>query len=231
MKDVIFDDALKGGYADIEVARHVEETVDYKQVATQSVVALVAAVFGILGFFWRPFILASLLGLVLGVHAKRKIMRAPEEMTGRTLSTLAITLSALLFVSSIGWQVYAFYGSAPPGYVALPFDDMALDKDGKVTEKILALDGHKVYVEGYMYPTKRHAGIESFTLVRTVAHCQFCSPGTNPADMIGVTMERGQTVKYRANRIVAVGGVLTVDPNFKDRPGAIPYTMKASVFR
>ena len=137
----------------------------------------------------------------------------------------------MLFVTSIGWQAYSFYYSAPPGYAVLPFDNMALDKDGKVAEEILALDGHKVYIEGYMYPTKQHAGIENFTLVRTLGHCQFCSPGTNPADMIGVTMERGQTVKFRANKLVAVGGVLSVNPDFKDQPGMIPYTMKASVFR
>ena len=231
MKDVIFDDALKGGYTDIEVANQVEETVDYKQVATLGVESLVAAIFGILGFFWKPFIIASLLGLVLGMLAKRKIMRAPDEISGGTLTTVALALSGVLFVTSIGWQAYSFYYSAPPGYAVLPFDNMALDKDGKVAEEILALDGHKVYIEGYMYPTKQHAGIENFTLVRTLGHCQFCSPGTNPADMIGVTMERGQTVKFRANKLVAVGGVLSVNPDFKDQPGMIPYTMKASVFR
>ncbi len=231
MKDVIFDDALKGGYADIEVANQVEETVDYKEVATLGVESLVAAVFGVLGFFWKPFIIASLLGLVLGILARRKIMRAPDEISGGTLTTVALALSAVLFVSSVCWQAYSFYYSAPPGYAVVPFDDMALDKDGKVVEKILALDGHKVYIEGYMYPTKQHAGIENFTLVRTLGHCQYCSPGTNPADMIGVTMERGQSVKYRANKTVAVGGVLSVNPDFRDQPGMIPYTMKASVFR
>lgn len=231
MKEVIFDDALKGAYTDIEVANQTEETVDYKQVASYAVGSLVAAVFGILGFFWKPFIVASILGLVFGILAKRKILKAPDEIAGNTMTMIGIVASFLLLVGSLGWQVYTFYCSAPPGYVVLPFDNMALDKDGKVREDILALDGHKVYIEGYMYPTKQHAGIENFTLVRTLGHCQFCSPGTNPADMIGVTMERGQTVKYRANKPVSVGGVLTVDPNFKERPGMIPYTMKAGVFR
>lgn len=231
MKDVIFDDALKGAYTDIEVANQVEETVDYKQVATLGVESLVAAVFGILGFFWKPFIIASLLGIVLGVLAKRKIMKAPDEISGGAITTVGLVASVLLFLGSIGWQVYAAMYSAPPGYAVLPFDNMALDKNGKVPEEILALDGHKVYIEGYMYPTKRHAGIDNFTLVRTVGHCQFCSPGTNPADMIAVQMERGKEVKYRANKLVAVGGVLSVDPNFRDQSGAIPYSMKAGVFR
>ena len=74
MAKVIFDDALKGAYSDISVGQQSEETVDYKQVTTLGVESLVAAVFGILGFFWTPFILASLLGLTLGFLAHRKIM-------------------------------------------------------------------------------------------------------------------------------------------------------------
>ena len=49
--------------------------------------------------------------------------------------------------------------------------------------------------------------------------------------MIAITMERGHDVKYRANKIVAVGGVLTVDPDFRNKPGMIPYAMKAGIFR
>ena len=226
----IFDDALKGAYHSIDAAQDTEQTVDYKQVATLSVGALVAAVFGILGFFWTPFIASSILGVTLGVLAYRKIMRAPEEMTGGKLATISIVASALLAVSSTCWRTYSYFTSAPPGYVIVPFDSMGLTKDGEIDEKILELDGRKVYIEGFMYPTKQHAGIENFTLVRTVGHCQYCSPGQNPADMIAVQMERGHSVKYRANKSVAVGGVLSVDPNWRNEQGAIPYSIKASVF-
>jgi hypothetical protein len=47
--------------------------------------------------------------------------------------------------------------------------------------------------------------------------------------MIAVSMERGSEVNYRANKLVGVGGVLYVDENF--RPGELPYSMKANVFR
>lgn len=231
MAKVIFDDALKGAYSDINVDQQREETVDYKQVTTLGVESLVAAVFGVLGFFWAPFILASVLGLALGFLAHRKIMKAPEEISGGAMTTVAMSLSGVLLVASLAWQVYSYYVSAPPGYQILPFDNMALTKDGDVADDIVALDGHKVYIEGYMYPTKQHAGIEAFTLVRTLGNCQYCSPGTNPADMIAVQMERGQSVKYKANKLVAVGGVLTVNPNWRDQPGTIPYSIKASVFR
>ncbi len=227
----IFDEALKGSFTDFDVQLREEEVVDYKQITTFGVVAHVCAVVGTLGFVWTPLILVSLLGLILGIIAKRKIMRAPEDISGGTMTTVAVVLCGLLFVSSIGWRTYAHFVSVPAGYQELPFDNMALTKDKEIAPEIAALDGRKVYIEGYMYPTKRHSGIESFTLVRTLGHCKFCSPGTNPADMIAVQMERGQTVKYRANRPVAVGGVLSVNPNWRDQPGSIPYAIHASIFR
>ena len=79
----IFDSSLKGVYHNIDVSQPTEETVDYKQVATLGVEALVAAIVGILGFFWTPFIIASILGLVLGILAQRKIMRAGGDHGGR----------------------------------------------------------------------------------------------------------------------------------------------------
>ena len=225
----VFDDALKGVYRDVEAVAPTEETVDYKQIATLGVGSLVAAIVSILGFFWTPFILVAVVGVALGVLGLRKIMRAPEEIGGFTLTSTATALSVLLAISATCWRVYYFYHNAPPGYEIVEFDSMALTKDGAVAPEIAALNGRRVYVEGYMYPTKRHAGITDFNLVRTLGHCQFCSPGTNPADMIAVSMERGNEVNYRANKLVGVGGVLYVAEDF--RPGELPYPMKADVFR
>lgn len=225
----VFDDALKGVYRDVEAVAPIEETVDYKQIATLGVGALVAAIVSILGFFWTPFILVAVAGVVLGVLGLRKIARAPEEIGGFALTSTATALSVLLAISTTCWRVYSFYHNAPPGYEIVAFDSMALTKDNEAPPEILALNGRRVYVEGYMYPTKRHAGITDFTLVRTLGHCQYCNPGTNPADMIAVSMERGREVNYRANKITGVGGVLYVNENF--RPGELPYSMKADVFR
>ena len=225
----VFDDALKGVYRDVEAVAPSEETVDYKQIATLGVGSLVAAIVSILGFFWTPFILVAVAGVVLGVLGLRKIARAPEEIGGFALTSTATALSVVLAISATCWRVYYFYHNAPPGYEIVEFDSMALTKDGEVAPEIAALNGRRVYVEGYMYPTKRHAGITDFNLVRTLGHCQYCSPGTNAADMIAVSMERGHEVNYRANKLTGVGGVLYVNENF--RPGELPYSMKSDVFR
>ena len=224
-----FDDALRGIYSDHDQVNGDEQTVDYKEINTLSILSIVAAVLSVLGFFFKPLILLAAVGLLLGYLAFRKILKAPEETGGFVLATLGMGLSTVLGISAVIFQVWFYYHNAPPGYEVVAFDDMAFDKKGKVRPEILALDGKKVYITGYMFPTDRQAGIEEFQLVRLLAHCKFCSPGTNPADMIAVSLENGMSVSFRANKIVGVGGILYVDPEFK--PGEIPYSMEAVVFR
>ncbi|MDO5581402.1 MAG: DUF4190 domain-containing protein [Planctomycetia bacterium] len=225
-----FDDALRGIYHEYDEVRSEEQTADYKQVGTLAVCSLCAALISILGFFWMTFILFAAAGIVLGFLALRKILKAPEEMSGFSLSTIGIGLSLLIGISAACWQAWCFYHEAPPGYDVVDFNTMAIDpKTGKVPDDIVEKDGRKVFIKGFMYPTNRQSGIEDFTMVRTLAHCKFCSPGTNPADMISVELEKGMAVNYRANKMVSVGGILHVEPNFK--AGEIPYSIEANVFR
>ncbi|MDO5553524.1 MAG: DUF3299 domain-containing protein [Planctomycetia bacterium] len=224
-----FDDALKGIYHDYDEVRP-EETTDYKQIGTLAVCSLVAGLLSALAFFWMTFLLLAVVGVVLGLLALRKILAAPEEIGGFTLTTIAIAVSAVIGLSATGWQTWVYYHSAPSGYLVVEFDSMSVDaKTGKVRDEIAALNERKVYIKGFMYPTSRQSGIEDFTLVRTLGHCKFCSPGTNPADMIAVELEKGMTVSYRANKQVAVGGVLHVNPDYS--AGEIPYSIDANIFR
>jgi hypothetical protein len=224
-----FSDALRGVYRDIDEVHGDEQTVDYKEINSLAILSIVASVISCLGFFFKPFILLAVIGFVLGLQAFRKILRSPEELGGLALATSGMALGCLIGVSATIFQVWHYYHNAPPGYDVVEFDSLAFDKKGKVRPEILALDGKKVYITGYMYPTDRHAGIENFQLVRLLGHCKFCSPGTNPADMIAVDLERGMSVSFRANKVVGVGGIFYVDPDFK--PGEIPYSMEADVFR
>ncbi len=224
-----FDDALKGVYRDYDEVNGDEQTIDYKEIGVLSILSIVAAVLSILGFFFKPFILIAVVGLVLGFLAFRKILKAPEETGGVGLATLGMALSGVIGVSALVFQFWYYYHNAPPGYEVIEFDSLGFDKSGKVRPEVLALDGKKVYIAGYMGTTNRQSGIEDFTLVRLLSHCKFCNPGTNPADMIAVSFVNGMSVSYRANKLVNVGGVLYVDPNFK--PGECPYSMDADVFR
>ncbi|MDO4587819.1 MAG: DUF4190 domain-containing protein [Planctomycetia bacterium] len=225
-----FDDALRGIYHEYDEVRPDEQTTDYKQIGPLAVGSVVAGLIAILGFFWLPFIIVAIVGTVFGILAFKKILNAPEEVGGFTLSSIGLALSVLVGISASIWQTWSFYHNAPPGYLVVNFDDMAIDsKTGKVSDTIAALNGKKVYIKGFMYPTNRQSGIENFTMVRTLAHCKFCSPGTNPADMIAVVMEKGMSVNFRANKPIYVGGIIEVNTEFQ--PGEIPYRIQANTFR
>ena len=225
-----FDDALRGIYHDHDEVHGDEKTVDYKQIGTLAVCSLVAAGVSILSYFWVSFLFVALAGIVFGVLGLRKIMKAPEEVSGLGLTLTGTILSSLILVSASIWQIWTYYHNAPPGYQVIQFESLALDpKTGKVPDNIAALDGHKVYIQGFMYPTNRMSGIEDFTMVRTVGHCKYCSPGINPADRIYVAMEKGTTVNYRANKPIHVGGILSVNQDFG--VDEIPYSIEANIFR
>lgn len=225
-----FDDALRGVYHEYDDGRSGVETTDYKKINPLTVLALVFAIIGCLGFFFKYLIVFPVVGVVLGIIALRKILHAPDEIGGFVLTTATIALAFLIAVSGFSTQVWMYYHKAPSGYEVVDFNAMAIDKKtGAVPENIIALNGKKVFVEGFMYPTNRQSGIEDFTMVRTLAHCKYCSPGTNPADMIAVQLEKGMAVNYRANKTVGVGGILYVEPNFK--AGEIPYSIEANIFR
>ena len=230
-KKVEFDDALKGIYHEYDEVQRDERTVEYKEVGSLAVGSLVCAVATILGFFWKPFVLLGLLGAVLGYLAIRKILRAPDEVTGFAMAVAGTALSLAVGIGAVIFQTWNYYHNAPPGYEIIDFADMAFDPaTGKVKDEIAALSGKKVFVTGYMYPTNRQSGIEDFTLVRTLGHCKFCSPGTNPADMIAVSFQGGMSVSFKANKAVSVGGILNVDPDYAS--GEIPYSLEnVDVFR
>jgi len=226
-----FDDALRGVYADRDEIQQ-EQTTDYRQVAAYSVGAFVFGILSAITFLHWALAILPICGLALGVIGMRKILHAPDEIGGFSLTVSGIALSSIFWVGGYGWLTYSYYHAIPAGYIPINFLELAADpKTGKLPEHLLkfAEDGEKIFITGYMYPTRTMAGIENFTLVRAKEHCKFCSPTTNPCDMINIHMIDGQRVSYRT-RTVRVGGVLSVDTNYA-LTGTAPYSIEADVFR
>jgi len=226
-----FDDALRGIYADHDEVQQ-EQTTDYRQVAAYSVGAFVFGILSAITFLHWALAILPIVGLMLGIIGLKKILHAPDEIGGFTLTVSGITLSVVFWVGGYSWLAYSYYYSIPAGYISIHFLELAADsKTGKLPEKILKLaeNGEKIFITGYMFPPPKMVGIENFTLVRTTEHCKFCSPTMNPCDMISVHMIDGQRVSYRT-RTVRVGGVLSVNTNYA-LTGTAPYSIDADVFR
>jgi hypothetical protein len=176
-------------------------------------------------------VICPLLGAVCGLFGLYRILSCPFDYTGRNFALAGIVFSLVLGLVATGWGIWNYYFNIPYGYTAVNFLDLRPDpKTNKLPEHILeiAKEHRKIYIRGFMYPGRQLSGIENFMLVRTVAHCKFCSPEQNPFDMISVHCVGELKVPFRT-RAVHIGGELYVNPAF--RYGELPYHIEADLFR
>ena len=95
------------------------------------------------------------------------------------------------------------------------FDDIKFDMKKEepferlmLTDAIRQLDGQKIRIRGYIFPTPIQNGITEFVLVRDNLECCF-GPGAALYDCILVKMSKGKTTDY-VLRPVTVEGTFTV---------------------
>lgn len=204
----------------------------YRRISLSAVLSVVLGVLSILTVLGWFFLAIPLTGIYFAYRGWRQILRAPEETTGLVLVRVGFVLSLLLFVAGGSYLWYAHKKSAPPGYEKLSWEMLQPDRNKpseRVPPEIKELDGKRVFIRGYIYPTKQIIGIRRFTLVPTEGHCQFCSNQIQPTEMLHVKTSGDLTVEYR-NHMVGVGGLLRVLPVEGDLAGVV-YGLEADVFR
>ena len=233
-----FDDALKGYYQDHDEVLPDENT-DYRSLTAESVGSLILGFLSALTFVSTLFVIFPIMGIVLGITAIRKILRATQELEGLGIASVGVVLSALMAIAGMTYQVYMMQYEVPLGYVEITFSDLLADpKTGRIPEQILALAPHldeqgnlletRVFIEGYMYHTRQMTDNRSFMLVPSVEQDAFGALTRNPTQMLEVTLSGDRRVSYRSSP-VKVGGTLIVNPNHA--AGATPYSLKADFFR
>ena len=234
-----FDDALKGYYQDHDEVLPNENT-DYRSLTAESVGSLILGFLSVLTFVSMLFVIFPIMGIVLGITAIRKILRATQELEGLGVASAGVGLSATLAIAGAAYQIYITQYEVPSGYIEIDFSDLMADpKTGRIPDRMMELSKpytnkqetmyqRKVFIEGFMYPTKQMTEIKSFMLVPSIAQGQFGSLTRNPTQMIEVTLSGDLRVEYRSSP-VKVGGTLIVNPDLL--PGATPYSLKADILR
>ena len=231
-----FDDALKGYYQDHDEVLPDENT-DYRSLAAESVGSLILGFLSALTFVSALFVIFPIMGIVLGATAIRKILRATQELEGLGVASVGVGLSAFLAIAGMTYQVYMSQYEIPFGYVEITFSDLQADpKTGRIPERILKMvphldelgnmqEGTNVFIEGYMYNTRKATENRYFTLVPSLEQSAFGPLTRSPTQMIEVTLLGDLSVSYRTSP-VKVGGVLSVNSN-----SDTPYSLKADFFR
>jgi len=236
---VEFDDALKGYHQDHD-AVHPDENVDYKSLTAESVGSLILGFLSALTFVSMLFVIFPVMGIVLGVTAIRKILRATEVHEGLGMASAGVALSVVLAVAGAVYHSYQAQYAVPFGYVEIKWSDLLADhRTGRIPDPIRALTAPQwdengtpyfipVFIEGYMDPTRHQTEIRSFVLVPEIKRGPFGTITPNPTQMIVVTLSGDVRVSYRSTP-VRVGGILTVNPEAAS--GTTPYSLRANVFR
>ena len=206
-------------------------TVGYRAVSFLAVIAFVLSLFTPLMLLSNWFFIFPLLGALCGVFGLYNILSCPFDYTGRGFAMTGIICSFVLGIAAAGWGVYIYYFNVPFGYTQVQFLEMRPDeRTNRIPEHIerLVQEQRKVYIRGYMHPGRQLSGIQSFTLVRSAEHCNWCRTQLNPYDMISVYFPGDVRATFRT-QAVHIGGLLYIVED--RRHGEPAFRIEADLFR
>jgi hypothetical protein len=116
---------------------------------------------------------------------------------------------ALVTGFGIGGFQNAF--GVPAGYLRISYETLQPKPGESIPASARELDGKKVFIKGYMYPSNQMTGIREFVLCRDNGTCCF---GGQPklADMIQVNLKEPLTLDYQTG-LRRVAGTFRLQPN------------------
>jgi hypothetical protein len=198
---------------------------DYHPVPISAPTSLFFGLSGLLAFLTVAGLPVALIGLFLSAWCLLKIRRSAGEYGGSWLAGSGLALSALAFFGGTAAHSIAYATEVPEGYTRLNFTQ-DISKKGFVVENghlaphpdVAALDGQKVFLKGYMYPTRQTEGLTAFVFCRDSGDCCF---GGQPKieDMIVVRMEGERTTGFYPGMVSVAGTFKLRTP---DRSAASP---------
>jgi hypothetical protein len=196
----------------------------YKAISVLAVASLGLGILSVLTFVTWAFGIVPLLGIVLGLLALRQVRSRSHELTGLPMAIGGIILSATLLAAGWAWQAYVYATEVPADHVRINYDFLkpASDDERFPPPTAWQLDGQKVFLKGYMFPTDKQQNLKEFTLCRDNAECCFGGQ-PKPWDMVRVQMKdslRGDYTTWQRK----VAGVLRVKrPERAIREGGVDH--------
>jgi hypothetical protein len=209
----------------------------YRPVPLLAPVSLVLGLCSVIALFGTIGLVVSLIGTILGFLTFRKIRAAGGELGGRIPALAGFVLSAFFLVGGSTLQAYEYATEVPEGFARVNFAN-DISKKGFVSQDgqqglhpdVMKLDGQKIFLKGYMYPTPQTEGITEFVLVKDNQQCCF---GGQPAltDMIVVRLPKNMPAELTSG-IVNVAGVFHTKPNQDTVAGLAPvYEIEGAYFK
>ncbi|MDC0936071.1 DUF4190 domain-containing protein [Pirellulales bacterium] len=223
------------------------EAFQYRSVSLGAVVALVLGVgSSLILLAGRNSLLSAVMiaplplaGIALGAVAFHRIRRDPEYLSGLGLAAAGIALSSTFLMGGLAYAGYVFATEVPDGYHRSSFiqfaPDLAESNAGvPVPEDVLALDGQKVFLKGFIRPDSvpYEQGFREFLLVRDNNECCYGDQAkVKYYDQVAVDVVDGLKTSY-SSAMLRVGGTLHVLPNNLRRgPGHPVFKLEADYLK
>jgi hypothetical protein len=200
-----------------------EELHPYRAVNRTAILVLVLGFFSLLALLFPTLLFLPLAGTVLGLMAISKIRRYPHEFTGMAPAKIGMALCLVLFLAGASRHTYIYLTEVPDGYQRISFVEFQPDRQqphSLVPESIQQLDGHKVFIKGYVHPGVSGQGdVKTFVLVPDMGTCCF---GGQPklTDMVEVTLRDPNRIRYSTHKR-NLGGVLKVSDQVRSVSGGL----------
>lgn len=184
----------------------------YRPVPALAAATLGAGLLSLIGILVEFALPIAVLGIVFGLVAARQIRLADGDYSGSGITKIGIALCVLCLIGGSARLAYAIATEVPEGYRRVNFTRDIAQQDFVVRDgvpefavDVKALDGEKVFVKGYMYPTNQYEGLREFILCRDSGECCF---GGKPklTDMIRVRIPNDAPGVDFYTGLVAVAG-------------------------
>jgi hypothetical protein len=202
----------------------------YRAVSPAALASLVLGVLSAVTFLSWYLAIIPAVGLGVGWLAQRRIRDNPEELTGLGFAWTGLGLSLGFWVLAYAWMLSARIREVPYGYDRVEYEDLQPEPsnpDEVIPPSALRFQDRKVFIKGYMAPTRRQTGLKRFVLCPAMPNCPFCPANPKPTEMILVTLTGDLEADYTTN-LVRLAGTFKIDPAART---GIPYALEADFVR
>jgi hypothetical protein len=227
-----FRGQLKGTYHDHERQYEPDTPVLYQAINPLSVGSVVVGLLSAVAFFHWGLLVISLIGILLGVAGLINLSRIEGSKVGVYLSCTGIGLSILLGGGLYAYSVYRYYHMTPPGYISVGYETLESDDPNAPFPKAAyELEGERIFLRGYMYPSRQQTGLKTFLMSRDNGVCQYCLPNPKITDQVFIELAGEREAVY-TTRLIGVGGKFSMKfDDKKGKYGGIIYHIEADYFR
>lgn len=210
---------------------------DYKPIPMLAPVTLFLGVSSLLVLVSEFGLIIAAVGMILGTICMVTVAKNRGEIGGYKMTVVGLAASVVCLFSGSAKLYHDYTHEVPEGFARVNFN-ADISKKGFVNEggdavlhpDVAALDGQKVFLKGFMYPSRKHAGIQEFVLAKDNGDCCF---GGQPkiTDMIYVRVKAPKSgVTFTANR-VSVAGTFRAGKRNQSEEGLSPvYELEALYF-